>query len=108
MLYVFATALDDPSRLIAAPSGYFLAPLGDERVGDVSNVAFSNGAAVTPDGKVYLYYASADTRLHVATTTMERLVDYTFHTPQDPLRSADCVKQRIALIEKNLRLMKGE
>ncbi len=108
VLYVFATALDDPSRLIASPSGYFLAPWGEERVGDVSNVAFSNGAAVTPGGDVYLYYASSDTRLHVAATTVEQLVDYTFHTPQDPLRSADCVKQRVALIEKNLRLMRGE
>ena len=86
----------------------FLAPWGEERVGDVSNVAFSNGAAVTPEGDVYLYYASSDTRLHVAATTVEQLVDYTFHTPQDPLRSADCVKQRVALIEKNLRLMRGE
>ena len=106
VIYAFATALDDPARVIAAPSGYLIAPEGEERVGDVSNVVFTNGAVVTEQGEVYLYYASSDTRLHVATTTLDKLTDYVFHTPEDPLRSADCVKQRCALIEKNLRLMK--
>ena len=94
VLYCFATDLKDPSKVIAEPSGLFLGPLGEERVGDVSNVVFTNGAAVTPSGNVYIYYASSDTRLHVATTTLEKLTDYVFNTPSDPGRSADCVKQR--------------
>lgn len=107
VLYCFATALDDPSRVIAEPGGVFLVPLGSERVGDVSNVVFTNGAAVTPNGDVYIYYASSDTRLHVATTTLEKLEDYVFNTPRDQHRSADCVKQRISLIEKNLSYLKN-
>ncbi len=107
VLYCFATALDDPSRVIAEPGGVFLVPLGSERVGDVSNVVFTNGAAVTPNGDVYIYYASSDTRLHVATTTLEKLEDYVFNTPRDQHRSADCVKQRISLIEKNLSHLKN-
>ena len=106
VLYVFATALDDPSKLIAEPSGVFLAPHGWERVGDVSNVVFTNGAVVNEKNEVYIYYASSDTRLHVASTTIDRLMDYTFSTPSDPLRSVDCVKQRCELIERNLEYMK--
>ena len=102
VIYCFATALDDPSRVIAEPGGFLIGPLGGERVGDVSNVAFTNGAIAAPDGKVYIYYASSDTRLHVATTDIERLKDYVFNTPADPGRSVDCVKQRIAFIQKNL------
>ncbi len=105
VLYVFATDLKDPSKVIAEPSGVFLAPLGKERVGDVSNVVFTNGAIARENGEVYIYYASSDTRMHVATTTLERLEDYAFHTPKDPLRSADCVAQRCELIEKNLKLL---
>ena len=105
VLYVFVTDLHEPWKVIAEPSGYFLAPLGEERVGDVSNVVFTNGAIVRPDGTVYIYYASSDTRLHVATTDIKRLLDYAFHTPQDPLRSADCVKQRCDLIDRNLEFM---
>ena len=101
VIYCFATALDDPSRVIAEPSGFLIGPLGDERVGDVSNVAFTNGAIAAPDGKVYIYYASSDTRLHVATTDIDRLKDYVFNTPADPGRSVDCVKQRIAFIRAN-------
>ena len=101
VIYCFATALDDPSRVIAEPGGFLIGPLGDERVGDVSNVAFTNGAIAAPDGKVYIYYASSDTRLHVATTDIERLKDYVFNTPADPGRSVDCVKQRIAFIRNN-------
>jgi 4-O-beta-D-mannosyl-D-glucose phosphorylase len=106
VLYVFATDLKDPSKVIAEPSGLFLAPLGKERVGDVSNVVFTNGAIARENGEVYLYYASCDTRMHVATTTVEKLEDYVFHTPKDPLRSSDCVMQRCSLIHENLELLK--
>lgn len=106
VLYVFATDLKEPGKVIAEPSGYFLAPRGEERVGDVSNVVFSNGAILDEDGMVYIYYASSDTRLHVASTTLNRLIDYTFHTPSDPLRSADCVRQRCEMIRSNLALMR--
>ena len=102
VVYCFATALDDPSRVIAEPGGFLIGPLGEERVGDVSNVVFTNGAIAAPDGRVYIYYASSDTRLHVATTDVERLQDYVFNTPADPGRSVDCVKQRIGLIRRNL------
>ena len=105
VIYAFATALDDPSRVIAEPSGFLIAPYGGERVGDVSNVVFTNGAIATPDGKVYIYYASSDTRLHVASTDIERLTDYVFNTPSDPLRSADCVRQRVGFIRKNLEYL---
>ena len=105
VIYVFATDLKDPSKLIASPSGLFIAPHGSERVGDVSNVAFTNGAIVRENGDVYIYYASSDTRLHVAATTIDKLMDYTFNTPSDPLRSVDCVKQRCELISKNLEIM---
>lgn len=107
VLYVFATDLKDPSKVIAEPSGMFLGPRGEERVGDVSNVTFANGNIVH-DGKVYIYYASSDTRMHVATTTVEKLVDYAFNTPKDPLRSVDCVKQRCGLIEQNLAFLAKE
>lgn len=108
VLYVFATDLKDPSKVIAEPSGLFLAPLGKERVGDVSNVVFTNGAIARENGDVYLYYASCDTRMHVATTTVEKLEDYVFHTPKDPLRSSDCVVQRCSLIHENLELLEGK
>ncbi len=107
VIYVFATDLNDPSKLIASPSGLFIAPHGSERVGDVSNVVFTNGAIVCDDGEVYIYYASSDTRVHVASTTIEKLMDYTFNTPSDALRSVDCVKQRYELINKNLEYMKN-
>ncbi len=108
VLYAFATDLNDPSKVIAEPSGLLLAPQGEERVGDVSNVVFTNGAIVRENGEVYIYYASCDTRMHVATTTLERLVDYVFATPQDPLRSVDCVKQRCQLIHKNLEYIAAQ
>lgn len=107
VIYVFATDLNDPSKLIASPSGLFIAPHGEERVGDVSNVVFTNGAIVRENGEVYIYYASSDTRVHVASTTIEKLMDYTFNTPSDPLRSVDCVKQRYELISRNLEYMKN-
>lgn len=104
VLYCLLCDLKDPSVVTHRPSGYFLAPIGAERVGDVSNVAFCNGAA-EKDGTLYVYYASSDTRLHVATTSVEKMVDYCVNTPEDPLTSAGCVAQRIGLIEKNLQLI---
>jgi 4-O-beta-D-mannosyl-D-glucose phosphorylase len=108
VLYAFATALDDPSRVIAEPGGMLLGPLGQERVGDVSNVVFTNGAVVNDAGEIYIYYASSDTRLHVARTDVNRLCDYVFNTPADPLRSRDCVAKRCELIERNLAYLKGK
>jgi 4-O-beta-D-mannosyl-D-glucose phosphorylase len=105
VIYAFATALDDPAKVIAEPSGLLIGPRGGERVGDVSNVVFTNGAVVNEKGEVYIYYASSDTRLHVAVTDLDRLTDYVFHTPSDPLRSPDCVKQRCELIRKNLEVL---
>lgn len=106
VLYAFATDLNDPSKVIAEPGGMLLGPMGNERVGDVSNVTFTNGAIADEDGKVYIYYASSDTRLHVAETDVERLQDYVFNTPADPLRSPDCVRQRCELIRHNLEYLK--
>lgn len=105
VLYAFGTDLNDPSKVIAAPSGVFLVPLGAERVGDVSNVVFTNGAIACEDGRVFIYYASSDTRMHVATTTIDKLEDYLFNTPADPLRSVDCVRQRCELIDRNLAVL---
>lgn len=107
VLYTFATALDEPNRVIAKPGGHFLAPYDDERVGDVSNVVFCNGAVVNGKREVYIYYASSDTRIHVATTTVDKLIDYTFNTPADPFRSLGCASQRASLIENNERLLNG-
>lgn len=105
VIYAFATDLQDPSKVIAEPSGFMIAPQGEERVGDVSNVVFTNGAIARDNGEVYIYYASSDTRMHVATTTMDRLIDYVFNTPEDPLRSVECVAQRCDLIKKNLAFL---
>ncbi|MDR2546843.1 MAG: glycosidase [Lachnospiraceae bacterium] len=106
VLYAFLTDLDNPAKVIAEPSGFLLAPLGRERVGDVSNVVFSNGAIARANGDVFLYYAASDTRLHVATTTIDRLLDYTINTPADPLRSVECVMTRCQMIERNLAYLK--
>lgn len=105
VIYAFATDLNDPAKIIAEPGGYLIAPIGKERVGDVSNVVFTNGAIESPNGDIYIYYASSDTRLHVASTTKEKLIDYVFNTPEDPLRAADCVRQRFDFIEKNLKYL---
>lgn len=105
VLYCFATDLSDPSKVIAQPGGVFLVPLGQERLGDVSNVVFTNGA-IEHEGMVYIYYASSDTRLHVASTSLEKLEDYIFNTPRDALRSPDCMKQRVDFIRKNLEYCK--
>ena len=108
VLYVFATSLEDPSKVIAEPSGMFMGPREGERVGDVSNVVFTNGAIVNENNEIYIYYASSDTRLHVAKTTVERLIDYAFNTPEDPLRSVLCVKQRCDLIKRNKDLLEAQ
>ena len=105
VVYAFATSLEDPTKVIAEPGGFLIAPLGGERVGDVSNVVFTNGAIARDNGDVYIYYASSDTRLHVATTTIDKLMDYVFNTPEDPLRSVKCVEQRCDFIRKNLEYM---
>lgn len=105
VIYAFATDLNDPSKVIAEPSGMLIGPRGAERVGDVSNVVFTNGAIATENGDVYIYYASSDTRMHVASTTIDKLVDYVFNTPKDPLRSVECVAQRCDLVKKNLEYL---
>ena len=106
VLYMYMTSLEDPTRLIASPAGYFMAPVGEERVGDVSNVLFSNGWIADDDGKVFIYFASSDTRMHVATSTVARLVDYCLHTTQDGFWSSASVEVLKNLIERNLKLMK--
>lgn len=105
VLYLYMTSLDDPSKVIAQPGGYFMAPVGEERTGDVSNVLFSNGWIADEDGTVYIYYASSDTRMHVATSTIERLIDYCRHTPEDKLRSTTSVKSIYDIIEANKLVM---
>lgn len=105
VLYLYMTDLEDPSRLIAAPSGYFMAPEGEERIGDVSNVLFSNGWITDEDGTVYIYYASSDTRMHVAVSTIDKLVDYCLHTPVDGLFSSASVETLKEQISRNLALM---
>ena len=102
VLYMFLTDLNEPWKMIAKPGGYFMGPQGDERVGDVSNVLFSNGWVARANGDVFIYYGSSDTRTHVATSTVDRLLDYATKTPPDGLRSSRCVEQRCELIKKNL------
>jgi 4-O-beta-D-mannosyl-D-glucose phosphorylase len=107
VLYLFMTELKDPSNVIHCPGGHFIAPEGEERVGDVSNVTFSNGWVARSNGEVFIYYASSDTRMHVATSTVDKLVDYCINTPEDGFRSATSVQQRSALIAGNLAWMKN-
>ena len=104
VLYMYMTALDDPTRMIAQPGGYLLVPQGGEYVGDVMNVTFSNGWIADEDGRVFIYYASSDTRMHVATSTIERLVDYCLNTPEDGLTTAASVETIKKLIAKNRAL----
>jgi 4-O-beta-D-mannosyl-D-glucose phosphorylase len=104
---MFLTDLKEPFKVIAAPGGYFLAPEGEERVGDVSNVVFSNGWIKKENGEVFIYYGSSDTRMQVAVSTIDKLLDYVLNTPPDPLRSAACLEQRNKLIEKNLKILKS-
>lgn len=106
VLYMYMTALDDPTRVIAQPGGYFMAPVGEERIGDVSNVLFANGWIADEDGKVFIYYASSDTRMHVATSTIDKLVDYCMNTPKDGLTTSASVETLKALISKNLAILK--
>lgn len=108
VIYAFATDLHDPSKVIAEPSGMLIGPRDWERVGDVSNVVFTNGAIAKDNGEVYIYYAASDTRMHVAVTTIDKLLDYVFNTPKDPLRSVECVAQRCDLIQKNLEFLKKQ
>ncbi|MBQ2577099.1 MAG: glycosidase [Lachnospiraceae bacterium] len=105
VLYAYGTDLHKPWEVIAEPSGLLMGPRREERTGDVSNVLFSNGAIVDEDGTIYLYYASSDTRLHVATTTVGLLSEYIFRTPSDPGRSALCVQQRNKMIRHNLEIL---
>jgi 4-O-beta-D-mannosyl-D-glucose phosphorylase len=102
VLYMFMTDLNDLTKLTHKPAGFFMAPEGEERIGDVSNVLFSNGWIADDDGKVFIYYASSDTRLHVATSTIDRLVDYVINTPEDGFRSENTVKIINRLIDGNL------
>jgi 4-O-beta-D-mannosyl-D-glucose phosphorylase len=106
VLYLYMTDIKDPSKLIAEPAGFFMAPEGEERVGDVSNVLFTNGWIADDDGTVYIYYASSDTRMHVAVSTIDKLVDYCMNTPPDGLRSAASVETLKKLIGSNLKLQK--
>jgi 4-O-beta-D-mannosyl-D-glucose phosphorylase len=106
VLYMFMTSLEDPSRVIYSPGGHFLAPHGIERVGDVSNVVFSNGWIRNEEDEVFIYYASSDTRMHVATTNIEKLLDYVMHTPEDAGRTELCARQRSAFIEQNLKILR--
>ncbi len=107
VLYAFLSDLQEPWKVTHRPGGFFMAPEGSERIGDVSNVVFSNGMVARENGEVLIYYASSDTRCHVATTTVDQLLDYVISTPEDPLRSSACVEQRCAMIHKNLELAKN-
>lgn len=106
VLYLYVTDLEAPQKIIASPAGYFMAPMGEERVGDVSNVLFSNGWIADEDGTVFIYYASSDTRMHVATSTVEKLLDYCFNTKSDGLRSSESLKKVTDLITGNMNLEK--
>lgn len=105
VLYMFVTDLKDPSKVIRKPAGYFIAPEGEERIGDVSNVVFSNGWILDDDGTVFIYYGSSDTRMHVATSSLDCLLDYVFNTPEDGLRSAASVENLQSLIDRNLKYL---
>lgn len=108
VLYLYMTALDDPARVIAEPGGYFMAPVEEERIGDVSNVLFSNGWIADDDGTVYIYYASSDTRMHVAVSSLDRLIDYCMNTPADRFRSAESVKTVNSIIDRNREYLSGK
>ncbi|MDF2988261.1 MAG: putative glycosylase [Eubacterium sp.] len=105
VVYAFLSDLENPEIVTHRPGGFLIAPEGEERVGDVSNVIFCNGAVAKANGDIYIYYASSDTRCHVATTSVDKMLDYIINTPEDPLRSYACVQQRIELISKNLKLI---
>ncbi len=105
VLYMFLTDLQNPQKIIAEPGGYFIAPQNEERIGDVSNVVFSNGWVKKENGDVLIYYASSDTRMHVALSSVEKLLDYVLNTPSDGLISSECVNQRNKLISRNLKII---
>ena len=107
VLYAFMTALDDPKKIIAHPGGHFLAPYEGERIGDVSNVTFTNGWVELSDGTVLIYYGGSDTRCYVARTTVDKLVDWCLHTPEDGLTTRCCLDQRLALIRRNQQILSG-
>jgi len=107
VIYAFLTDLKRPEIVTHRPGGYLIAPEGEERIGDVSNVVFCNGAVARENGELLIYYASSDTRVHVARTTVDKMVDYCINTPEDPLRSYACVQQRIELISKNLKMLRN-
>ena len=108
VLYMYMTSLEDPTKLIATPGGFFMAPEGEERIGDVSNVLFTNGWIKDEDGSVFIYYASSDTRMHVATSTVDKLVDYCLNTPADGLTTASSVETLKDLIARNFKTMGRE
>lgn len=105
-LYVFITSLENPAKVIYKPAGYFMAPEGEERVGDVSNVLFSNGWVTDEEGNIFIYYASSDTRMHVATTTVDRMLDYAINTPADGFTSDSTVQRIYGQVSKNLDFIK--
>jgi len=107
VIYAFLTDLKRPEIVTHRPGGYLIAPEGEERIGDVSNVVFCNGAVARSNGELLIYYASSDTRMHVARTTIDKMLDYVLNTPEDPLRSYECVQVRNRLIDKNLELIKS-
>ncbi|HEX2927972.1 MAG TPA: glycosidase [Ruminiclostridium sp.] len=107
VVYAFLSDTEHPEIVTHRPGGFLIAPEGEERIGDVSNVVFCNGAVARANGDIFIYYASSDTRCHVATTTVDKLLDYVINTPEDPLRSYACVQQRINLISRNLKLVKN-
>lgn len=106
VLFLYLTDIKQPEKIIAEPAGYFLAPIGKERIGDVSNVVFSNGWIADDDGTVYIYYASSDTRMHVAVSTIDKLLDYCLNTKADGLRSSESVRTLCALIDGNIGYIK--
>ena len=105
VLYLYMTSLEDPSEVIAEPAGFFMVPEGEEYVGDVMNVLFANGWIADEDGKVFIYYAACDTRLHVATSTVDRLVDYCLNTGPDGFTTTESVRRLNGLIDRNLALL---
>ncbi len=107
VIYAFLSDLEHPEIVTHRPGGYLIAPEGEERVGDVSNVVFCNGAVARSNGELLIYYASSDTRVHVARTTVDKMLDYVINTPEDPLRSYACVQIRKELIDRNMELIKS-
>ncbi len=108
VVYAFLSDLEHPEQVTKRPGGFLIAPEGEERIGDVSNVVFCNGAVARANGDILIYYASSDTRCHVAATTVDKMLDYVMNTPEDPLRSYACVQQRIELISGNLELLSSK